>query len=39
MDEERGEDDDDEKNGGFHRAFDEVLPKRQGKEKPQRLKR
>ncbi|CAL6375850.1 unnamed protein product [Bathycoccus prasinos] len=33
------QEDDDEKKGGFHRAFDEVLPKRQGKEKPKRLKR
>lgn len=37
MDERQEEDD--EKKGGFHRAFDEVLPKRQGKEKPKRLKR
>jgi hypothetical protein len=37
--EEEEEEGDEQRRKGFHRAFDRVLPKRQEKEKPKRLKR
>ena len=39
MDSREEEEGDEQRRKGFHRAFDRVLPKRQEKEKPKRLKR